>query len=140
MLTIVSTVTDAFTASGWDIAVNLLSDFIVTLVAVMFAKTIGAHIEERRWGGWRIKLIEVDGDVAIDRAISVSKAKTIFADDTDLAMFVKTIASTQAWLNCDPLSKGVELGLFTIDRSERRMVIDLRCNPPKPTINPAEKA
>ena len=140
MLTIVSTVTDAFQASGGDIAINLISDFIVTLMAVLFAKTIGARIEERRWGGWRVKLIEVDGDVAIDRAISVTKAKQIFADETDLAMFIKTIASTQAWLNCDPLTKGVELGLFTIDRSARRMVIDLRYNPPKAAINPSTQA
>lgn len=81
----------------------------------------------RPFRGWRIKVIQPDGEVGTDRELSFRKARAILEEPSDMSVFVKGVASTYGWLNVDPLTKGRDLGVFRIEG--RTIVVDLTKNP-----------
>jgi hypothetical protein len=109
---------------------TLLSEIAVIAAGVLVALFVRNVWDELRNGGWRVVVIK-NGNQLVNREISASKAKEIFGEASELAIFVKGVASPYGWLNCDPLEEGRERGLLVEDRVNKRLVINLDNNPPR---------
>lgn len=110
---------------------TLLSEIVVVTAGVLFAYLVRGWWEKWRYGGWRVIIIHQHGEQILNREISPAKIKQIFDEPTDLAIFVKGVTSPYAWLNCDPLEKGRQIGLLKVDEEGRQIIIDLDKNPPR---------
>lgn len=113
------------------LAFDLAKTAVGALLALLAAKFLWSRIDNARFGGWTIRVLNSDGSVACERSISVKKIQQILDDEADLSVFVKGVASTYGWVNCDPCTTGRQLGLLTVDAAARRIIIDLAKNPPK---------
>lgn len=110
------------------IVTNLLSEFIVVVLGVLFAQFIKNRWDERRYGHWKVIINEADGQVH-SRSISPKKAKQILEVPEDLSVFLKGVVSAYAQLRVDLITEGRKIGLLEEDRTNRRFVIDLTKNP-----------
>lgn len=110
---------------------DLTKSAAAAAVGFLFARLVLARLEKSRFGGWRILVRLPDGTVGTDRPISVVKARAILDDDADLSVYVKGVASTYGWINCDPTTRGREIGLLVVDSKKREILVDLAQNPPK---------
>lgn len=120
------------------VAQTLLGELIVVVVGVLFANFLRSRWEEWRYGGWRVQVREGE-TTHVNRAISARKAKEILEEPADLAVFLKGIASPYAFLTCDLVEDGRELGLLVVDRDQRHFLIDLEKNPAKKPISDIRK-
>lgn len=123
------------TSISASIVANLLSEFLIVVIGVLFANFIKTRIDDYRYGGWRVTVIDSKG-AEHTRAISPKKTQQILAIPEDKSVFLKGVASAYGRINCDLITEGVALGLLTEDRNARRFVIDMRKNPP-PADSPA---
>lgn len=121
------------TLGQWIVAVaqNLLASFIGVLLGLAFAHFYQERRERQKYGGWHV-LVFKDGEEKVNRPIPVAKAKEIPLETPELSVFLKGVASPYGWINCDLVVKGKELGLLKIDKTRRRIVIDLDRNPKPP--------
>jgi hypothetical protein len=121
------------TLGQWIVALsqNLLASFIGVLLGLAFAHFYQERRERQKYGGWHV-LVFKDGEEKVNRAIPVAKAKEIPLETPELSVFLKGVASPYGWINCDLIVKGKELGLLKIDNPQRRIVINLDCNPKPP--------
>ena len=65
----------------------------------------------------------------LEEDIPADRIKEVLSDPISLRVYVKGLTSSYAWLNCDLLTEGKQIGLFTEDRKMRRFVVDLDKNP-----------
>lgn len=111
------------------IAQTLLGELLVVIAGVLFAYGIKRQYDNWRYGRWRIHLIH-NNQLIVNRPISPRKAHDILDEPADLAVFLKGVASPYEWITCDILSVGEKVGLLTIDRPQRLLIINLDNNPP----------
>lgn len=121
------------TLGQWIVAVsqNLLASFLGVLLGLAFAHFYQERRERQKYGGWHVLVLK-DGEEKLHRVIPVAKAKEIPLETPELSVFLKGVASPYGWINCDLIVKGKELGLLKIDNPQRRVVINLDCNPKPP--------
>lgn len=108
---------------------SLLAEFIVVVAGVFFVLFVQKRWEKWKYGGWRVVITKTGSEI-LNRAISPRKLKEILDEDSDLAVFLKGVASPFEWINCDLLAEGRERGLLVIEHTERRFILDLDKNPP----------
>ncbi|MFZ2489386.1 MAG: hypothetical protein WAZ19_14835 [Anaerolineae bacterium] len=107
------------------ILTNLLSEFIVVVLGVLFAQFILNRWEERRYGRWQVIVIDPSGAEHI-RPISPRKARQILDEPADLSVFLKGVASAYGQINVDLITEGRASGLLQEDRTARRFTVDMR--------------
>lgn len=124
---------------GWLVAIaqNLVASFLAVVLGIAFAYLVQRRWDKRQYGGWRV-VITKEGRPKVDREISVDKAKEILHEPSDLAVFLKGVASPYEWINCDILQEGVDVGLFVRADQQRRLLIDLDRNPKRPAVSNAQ--
>lgn len=125
---------------GWLIAItqNLVASFLAVVLGIAFTYLVRRQWDRRKVGGWRV-VVRKQGKDEVDREISVDKAKEILREPSELAVFLKGVASPYGWINCDILQRGREEGLFVQDDEKRLLLIDLDRNPkPPPAISNAQ--
>ncbi|HIP71518.1 MAG TPA: hypothetical protein EYH05_09000 [Anaerolineae bacterium] len=121
------------------IAQTLLGELIIVIVGVFFAYGIKRWWDNWRYGRYRIRLFQ-NGEEIVNRPVSPRKAQEILDEPADLAVFLKGVASPYAWIKCDLISKGREIGLLVIDKENRQFIFNLDKNPdPEERTSPAEK-
>lgn len=114
------------------ILINLLSEFIIVVLGVLFAQFILNRWEERRYGRWQVVVIDHSGAEHI-RPISPRKAKQILDEPADLSVFLKGVISAYGQVTVDLITEGRGLGLLQEDRAARRFTVDLRKQGPGTT-------
>lgn len=110
---------------------NLLSEFVMVILGIVFTYGIWRGYLKLRYGKWHVVIMEGD-EVKLDRKISARKAKEILEEPADLSVFLKGVVSPYAWIGCDLVEDGKKIGLFEIDKVDSRFVIDLAKNPQRP--------
>lgn len=103
-----------------DLFINLLSDVIVVLFAVLVWNRYKAY----RFGGWHISIRQGGKEIA-RRAVSARKIEQILDEPSDMSVFVKGVVSPYGWLNTDVLD------LIVVCKSLKLIEVDLDKNPPK---------
>lgn len=125
--------------SAWTIAIiqNLTASFFAVVFGIAFTYLVRRQWDRRQYGGWRVIVLKA-GKTEVDREISVEKAKQILQEPSELAVFLKGVASPYDWINCDIIQKGKEEGLFVRSDQARLLTIDLDHNPkPLPLVSNA---
>lgn len=124
---------------GWLIAItqNLVASFLAVVLGIAFTYLVRRRWDMTKYGGWRV-IVKKQGKDEVDRQISVDKAKEILHEPSELAVFLKGVASPYGWINCDILQKGVDVGLFVQDDQRRRFLIDLDHNPKMSAVSNAQ--
>jgi hypothetical protein len=112
----------------WMIS-GLVQNLFWVVLGIAFVQLFQNRMDQNRYGRWRV-IIKKKGEIKVDRQISIGKAKEILSEPVDLAVFLKGVASPYGWINCDILEEGKRIGLYTEDRQQRRMIVDLDRNPP----------
>lgn len=133
---------DTVSGQFWlGLGINILSSFL----GVVAAYLLGKLYYERRFAGWRVRLIK-EKEQRLDRPISPRKAREIYEETADLSVFLKGVASPYGYITCDIIQDGEDLGLLRkeeerkdfqlfkrpiINRTIRRIyTIDMDKNPP----------
>jgi hypothetical protein len=116
---------------------SLLSEFVAVVAGVLFVQLVQRQWEKWRFGGWKVIILK-EGTTLLNREITPRKTKEILGEETDLAVFLKGVASPYEWINCDPLEEGRRNGLLVIDQATRRFTLDLDKNPSRSTVQPTE--
>lgn len=121
---------------SWLVAImqNLVASFLAVVLGIAFTYLVRWQWDQRQYGGWHV-VVTREGAIKVNREISVDKAKEILGEPSELAVFLKGVASPYGWINCDILQKGVEVGLFVRDDQQRRLLIDLDRNPRSPAVS-----
>ncbi len=114
---------------GWDIVTNLISEFIVVVLGVLFAQVVRKWWDQRRYGGWQV-ILKRGTKTTQTRNVSVAKAKQVHEMPEELSVYLKGIVSGQIWLNCDLVTEGKACGMLVEEPSKRQWRIDLDKNPP----------
>jgi hypothetical protein len=109
---------------------TVLAELLIVILGVLFARLVQSRWEEWKYGGWRVVVIG-QGQTHVNRGISTRKAKEIREEPADLSVFLKGTVSPYAFLRCDIIQEGVELGLLRIDEEGRVYTVDLDKNPPQ---------
>lgn len=117
----------------------LKSEFVTVVAGVIFAQVIQRLWNELRFGRWKIMVVHNEEEI-LRRKISTNKAKEILGEESELAVFIKGVTSPYAWLNCDPIEKGRQIGLLVENRKARVFSIHLEKNPTKPAALEMEAA
>ncbi len=118
------------------VAQNLLASFLGVVIGIAFTYLVRRQWEQWRFGRWRVVVVK-GGQVKVDRAISVEKAKQIIREPSELSVFLKGVASPYGWINCDILDEGRKVGLLVEDHAGRVFTVDLDKNPKQPGITAA---
>jgi hypothetical protein len=104
---------------------GLLVELVVTVVGVLFARTILKWWINWRYGRWTIT-IKHDKKVKLDKnPITPEKMKQITDIPEDMPVFLKGMCSPFKILRCDLMRDGVALGGLKIDDQKRQIIIDL---------------
>ncbi len=111
------------------ILTNLLSEFIIVVLGVLFAQFILNRWKERHYGRWQVVVVDRSGAEHI-RPISPRKAKQILDEPADLSVFLKGVISAYGQVTVDLITEGRSLGLLQEDRAARRFTVDLRKQDP----------
>jgi len=111
------------------IVTNLLSEFLIVVIGVLFAQFIKSRWDNWRYGNWQVVVKDLD-QVDHARPISAKKAKQILEMPEDLSVYLKGVASAYGWINVDLITEGRDIELLKEDRSNKRFVIDMQKNPP----------
>lgn len=124
---------------SWLVAItqNLVASFLAVVLGIAFTYLVRRQWDRRQYGGWHV-VVKKEAAPKVDREISVDKAKEILNEPSELAVFLKGVASPYGWINCDILQKGVEVGLFVRDDPQRRLLIDLDHNPKTRAVSNAQ--
>ncbi len=115
------------------IAQNLAASFLAVVIGIAFTYLVRRQWDRWRYGRWRVVVLKA-GQTKVDRAISVDKAKEILNEPSELAVFLKGVASPYGWINCDILDEGRKLGLLVEDHVKRVFTVDLDKNPKQPGV------
>ncbi len=107
---------------------NLVAEFIIVVVGILFAMSVRKLIEQWRYGNWRV-IVTKEGVELVDRAISPRKAHEILEETADLSVYLKGVVSPYGWITRDLIEDGEKLGLLLIDKENRRYTINLDNNP-----------
>lgn len=118
-----------------DITANLLSEFIVVVLGILFVQFVRNRGEKKKYGEWKVVLKRA-GVLVQSRDVSVAKAKQVHEMPEELSVFLKGIVSGHIWLNCDLVTEGKEEGMLEEDPDARIWTIHLDKNP-KPDRPPA---
>ena len=113
----------------YNVVVNLLSEFVVVVLGVLFAHTIRSGWEKWRYGGWSVK-VKRGNEPILERSISPTKAKEILQEPAELSVFLKGVVSPYEIIRCDLIEEGSDIGLLKEDKENKVFVIDLEKNPP----------
>ena len=111
------------------IGLGVLTNFISTILGVLAAYVIRDHINERRFGRWRARVVRGGKEIG-SRGISARKAEELLEEEAELSVFLKGFAGAYGWINCDLVTDGVANGMLTIDPVGRVYTIDMDKNPP----------
>ncbi|RMH34896.1 MAG: hypothetical protein D6694_14930 [Gammaproteobacteria bacterium] len=107
---------------------TILQEIVVVAAGVLFAHFVRRKVDEWRFGKWQVILKRGEQEI-LKRRISAPKVKSILDEPSELDDFLKGVVSPYAWIHCDIIEKGEELGLLKIDHQSRRFIIDLDKNP-----------
>lgn len=110
------------------ISQNLIASFLAVVFGIAFTQFVLRRRDEHRYGRWHV-IIKKKGEIKVNRAISVRKAKEILDEPADLSVFLKGVISPYALLNCDIIEEGERLGLLIRDNVNRQFIVDLDKNP-----------
>lgn len=109
---------------------TVLAEIIVVTVGVLFAQIIYSRWIKWRYGKWHVVLLKNENEI-LNRPISAGKVKEILDEESELAVFLKGVASPYEWINCDPLEEGRKRGLLIEDHENHQFVLNLDKNPPR---------
>jgi hypothetical protein len=120
----------------WDqISNNFFYSSLYDIVKFFISYLIARQLYDRwykkiRWGGWETVVVKGDEELT-RRKMLPDRAEMVNKDDTELSVYIKGIVSPHAWLTIDVCSEQAkQMGLLSLNRDKRRIVIDLAKNPP----------
>jgi len=114
-----------------DIVANLVSEFIVVVLGILFVQFVRNRWDQRRYGRWKV-VLKRGGEITHSRDVSIAKTKQVREIPEELSVFLKGVVSGHIWLNCDLVTEGKACGMLVEDVSERQWIVDLDKNPPAP--------
>jgi len=120
---------DLIGSSIFTVLLNLISNFLVVVLGILFTQFGLRRWDKRKYGRWHV-IIKKQGEIKVDRAIPVQKAKEILDEPADLSVFLKGVVSPYSHLNCDIIEEGESIGLLIRDNVNRQFIVDLDKNPP----------
>ena len=120
---------DLIGSSIFTVLLNLISNFLIVVLGILFTQFVRRRLDERRYGRWLVIIKEKD-QIKVKRAISVRKAKEILNEPADLSVFLKGIVSPYDTLHCDIIEEGERRGLLIRDNVNRQFILNLDRNPP----------
>lgn len=106
----------------------LLSEFVAVILGIFFVHGLQRGWNQWRHGGWEVVIMREGKEVLRER-ISADRRKDFSVDRLSSRVYLKGLASSYDWLNCDLLVEGEDLGLFCEDKVNQEYVIDLDKNP-----------
>lgn len=112
-----------------DISANLISEFIVVVLGILFVQFVRNRWDRRRYGGWEV-VLKRGGVITQRRDVSAAKTKQVREMPEELSVFLKGVVSGHVWLNCDLVTEGKALGMLVEDATARQWIINLDRNPP----------
>ncbi len=118
---------------SWNVVANLLTEFLVAVFGLLVAQRIARWLVERRFGGWRARIVRGETPV-VERRVSAPKVREILEEPAELSVFLKGLVSPYDTLRCDILEQQKHPGLLTIDRAARTLTVDLAHNPAPPKL------
>lgn len=126
-----------------SVAANLLTEFIVVVLGVLFANLIQRRIKQWRYGRWRLLIhpgpplqegepkqvqsIPTDKPI-LDRPLSADTAQKILYDRTEFDIYVKGRISPFADVRCDLVTE-LDSGnspIIQMDKANRRIIVFAR--------------
>ena len=110
---------------------SLLAEFLVVVAGVLFAILVRDQWIRWRYGGWKVIIMQ-PGEPDHVREITPTKAKEIIDTEEELSVYLKGVASSYGWLNCDLITEGRECGMLVEQLEKKRFLIDMAKNPAKP--------
>lgn len=117
-----------------NLMVNFIYDVLKFIVAFVIIKFFYETIYMKKvWGGWKVIILDIDGNEVLERELSASVSKRIFGDLGDFSIYLKGIISPYGFLNKIDISseKAIEIGLLIRDESKKKIIVDLSKNPKK---------
>ena len=111
---------------------TLLQEGIAVIAGILFVLIVQNQWIKFKYGGWRVVIVQ-DGDQKVSRDISPGKVREIQTETSELAVFLKGVASPYAWINCDIIEHGETSGLLIIDKDKKCYTLNLDKNPPRRT-------
>jgi hypothetical protein len=132
---------------------NLLTEFIVVVLGVLFANVIQRRIKQWRYGRWQLLLYTGEplaeeaqpaarpalaDQPLLERRLSADTAQRILHDPTELDIYLKGRVSPFANVNCDLVTE-LDAGnspVIQMDKTARRITIYARS--PKITLRTAK--
>lgn len=97
---------------------TVFGELIIVIIGVLFANYLQEWWQKRRYGHWQV-IVKHKDETIITRPVSARKAKEILEENADLAVFLKGIISPKAFVNCDLITEGKDLGVFCKDADQR---------------------
>jgi len=109
-----------------DFAINVAAQEVLgTALTIIALHLINNAWKNHRFGGWTVKVIKPNGDLGTIRPIGIKKAEEILDDLTTMSVFLKGLASPYGWLVIDLVTEGLEMGVLSIDKSQKTIFVDL---------------
>lgn len=118
---------DLNTVWEWIIS-GLVQNFVWVIVAIAFVQFVQRAYDGVRYGRWKV-IVRENGKDRMMRNISPGKVKEILGESSEMSVYIKGVTSPYGWINCDILTEGKEIGLFTQDDENRRLIVNLDKNP-----------
>lgn len=114
-------------SSVWQ---DIIIGFGTNILAAAGGFIIAFFIRDRlfnpyRYGGSRVRVVR-KGEELTSRDISWRKAQDIAEDISDLSVFLKGVVSPYAWVTCDIVAEGLEVGLLTIEKKSKFLIGESR--------------
>ena len=107
---------------------TVLGELLAVVVGIIVTWLMHSTWVRWRYGGWVVHLLR-DGKQILEEKIPASKAREILNDFISMRIYLKGLVSAYEWLRCDLIVEGQKNGLFTIDKVNRRFIINLDKNP-----------
>lgn len=102
----------------------ILAELIAVIFGILVVQTVQKCIDKIRYSNWHV-IIQKDNTTILTREISCSKLKQIQLEPSDLAVFLKGVASPYTWIKCDIIEEGDKLGFLIVDRSQKTYTLNL---------------
>ena len=103
---------------------TVLAEVIVVIFGILVVQTVQKCIDKRRFSNWHV-VIQKENKTILTREISYGKLKQIQLDPSDLAVFLKGVASPYTWIKCDIIEEGEKLGFLKINRTKKTYTLNL---------------
>ncbi len=109
-----------------DFFVGLSTNFLAAFLGFLLAYLARDRLfNPYRYGGSRVRVVR-RGEELTSRDISWRKAQEVADDISELSVFLKGVISPYAWVTCDIVAEGLEVGLLTIEKKRKFLLGESR--------------